>query len=85
MTGKAYKRAVRGHMLVTGALSIILMRSIRPQEADDSRQVSPMNILDQNTLKKLILSPKHVSSLKNLFMEVLVRKVQIAGQVAQRQ
>src|SRR5664279_1437680 len=28
MTGKAYKRAVHGHMLVSSALTIILMRSI---------------------------------------------------------
>jgi len=82
MTGKAYKRAVLAHMLVTSALTIILMRIIMPEVEGGSKSLSAVYLPEESTLESLKLSAEHMNGLRELFTDVLVNKVCIKGEVS---
>ena len=44
MTGKAYKRAMRGHLLVASALTLILMQELMPETAIQSDHTPSVNL-----------------------------------------
>ena len=84
MTGKAYMRAMRGHTLVTGALSLIVMQNLIPN--DDSFGYRPDTIpvcVDEARLQELLLSDDSVNNLKTLYTDVLQHKVNFGVPVSE--
>jgi hypothetical protein len=83
MTGKAYKRAVRGHMLVTSALTAMLMQKLMPQLNAEENQMPAVKLQDESVIDNLRLSEEQVSSLHKLYNDVLLRKVNVVDEAVQ--
>jgi hypothetical protein len=79
MTGKAYKRAIRGQMLVSSVLTLILMKKLMPETAVDNSETCTIKLHDESVVENLKLSLNQVSDLQNVFKDVMLRKVHIAG------
>ena len=81
MTGKAYKRAMLGHLLVSSALTVIVMHELMPQTAMQAGDLSTVDLHDPTSIENCRLSTEQLSELNRLYNDVMQHKVRVAGHV----